>query len=108
MFENRIYSLRITCGPDYPDKAPVVRFVNRVNLNFVDTQGNVCRLFIGASLLGPFCSVSFSGKVTYSMHHYYDNFSMASNYYTHMLTLCSHHYYDDLSMASDQYTYVRD
>lgn len=38
-FENRIYSLSITCGPDYPNKAPQIRFNNKVNIPSVN-QGN--------------------------------------------------------------------
>ncbi|TFK92605.1 UBC-like protein [Polyporus arcularius HHB13444] len=34
--ENRIYSLKITCGEDYPDRPPSVQFVSRVNLPFVN------------------------------------------------------------------------
>ncbi|KAJ7264384.1 UBC-like protein [Mycena rebaudengoi] len=33
--ENRIYSLKITCGDAYPDAAPTVQFLSRVNLPFV-------------------------------------------------------------------------
>ncbi|KAJ7579175.1 UBC-like protein [Mycena floridula] len=40
--ENRIYSLKITCGDNYPDSPPVVQFISKVNLPFVDpTNGNV-------------------------------------------------------------------
>ncbi|KAH8103892.1 UBC-like protein [Cristinia sonorae] len=34
--ENRIYSLKITCGESYPDTPPVVQFISRVNLPFVN------------------------------------------------------------------------
>ncbi|KAG6826160.1 Ubiquitin-conjugating enzyme spm2 [Arthromyces matolae] len=34
--ENRIYSLKITCGEAYPDAPPEVQFLSRVNLPFVN------------------------------------------------------------------------
>mmetsp|Transcript_30027 Transcript_30027/g.80144 ORF Transcript_30027/g.80144 Transcript_30027/m.80144 type:complete len:139 (-) Transcript_30027:84-500(-) len=40
-YENRIYSLGITCGPNYPDKPPEVKFLTQINLSCVDTRGNV-------------------------------------------------------------------
>jgi len=40
-FEGRIYSLKLTCGPEYPDKAPVARFVSRVNMNCITPTGVV-------------------------------------------------------------------
>jgi len=39
--ENRIYSLKIECGPDYPDRPPEVSFLSRVNLPFVNDRGKV-------------------------------------------------------------------
>ncbi|KAK5665240.1 E2 ubiquitin-conjugating protein mms2 [Batrachochytrium dendrobatidis] len=36
--ENRIYSLKITCGEDYPDRPPVVSFCSKVNLPCVNQQ----------------------------------------------------------------------
>jgi ubiquitin-conjugating enzyme E2 variant len=41
MFENRIYNLKITCGPQYPDQAPIVKFTTRINATFVDARGQV-------------------------------------------------------------------
>lgn len=40
--ENRIYFLKLTCGPSYPQSPPAVRFLSRVNATFVDsTNGGV-------------------------------------------------------------------
>ncbi|KAF8842322.1 UBC-like protein [Paxillus ammoniavirescens] len=40
--ENRIYSLKIHCGPLYPKEPPTVQFLSRVNLPFVSqTDGKV-------------------------------------------------------------------
>lgn len=35
MHENRIYSLKITCGDNYPEEPPTIQFISRVNLPFV-------------------------------------------------------------------------
>ncbi|CAE6443254.1 unnamed protein product [Rhizoctonia solani] len=39
--ENRIYSLRIECGPQYPDVPPTISFLSKVNLSFVGPTGKV-------------------------------------------------------------------
>ncbi|TAQ90556.1 hypothetical protein B7494_g1130 [Chlorociboria aeruginascens] len=39
--ENRIYSLKMHCGDDYPDKPPTIQFINRVNLPCVDDKNGV-------------------------------------------------------------------
>ncbi|PRQ78225.1 Ubiquitin-conjugating enzyme/RWD-like protein [Rhodotorula toruloides] len=40
--ENRIYSLSIRCGPQYPDVPPEITFLTRINLPCVDqTTGKV-------------------------------------------------------------------
>ncbi|KAJ1978228.1 E2 ubiquitin-conjugating protein mms2 [Dimargaris xerosporica] len=36
--ENRIYSLLIRCGNDYPDVPPQVRFISRINLPCVNQE----------------------------------------------------------------------
>lgn len=41
VFENRIYTLQLECGPEYPEVAPVIKFINRINATFVDSNGNV-------------------------------------------------------------------
>ena len=40
--ENRIYSLEIHCGPQYPDVPPTLRFLSKIHLPCVDqTNGRV-------------------------------------------------------------------
>jgi len=39
--ENRIYSLNMHCGPDYPDKPPTIQFINAVNLPCVSPRNGV-------------------------------------------------------------------
>ena len=36
-----MYSLRVECGPRYPDEPPVVRFLSRINLPGVTGTGEV-------------------------------------------------------------------
>eukprot|EP00747_Dinoflagellata_sp_TGD_P033917 gnl/TRDRNA2_/TRDRNA2_136917_c0_seq1.p1 gnl/TRDRNA2_/TRDRNA2_136917_c0~~gnl/TRDRNA2_/TRDRNA2_136917_c0_seq1.p1 ORF type:complete len:139 (-),score=23.21 gnl/TRDRNA2_/TRDRNA2_136917_c0_seq1:54-470(-) len=40
-YENRIYSLSITCGDKYPDQPPNVKFNTQINLSCVDARGQV-------------------------------------------------------------------
>mmetsp|Transcript_89037 Transcript_89037/g.288359 ORF Transcript_89037/g.288359 Transcript_89037/m.288359 type:complete len:140 (+) Transcript_89037:84-503(+) len=42
-FENRIYSLGISCGPDYPNTPPEVKFHTQINMGVVDSTGQVKR-----------------------------------------------------------------
>uniref|UniRef100_A0A0X3PUY0 Ubiquitin-conjugating enzyme E2 variant 2 n=1 Tax=Schistocephalus solidus TaxID=70667 RepID=A0A0X3PUY0_SCHSO len=40
-FENRIYTLNIRCGENYPDVAPEVKFLTKINMDCVDSNGKV-------------------------------------------------------------------
>merc|ERR1719217_203329 len=40
-YEDRIYTLALECGPDYPDKPPKVRFNTQINLGASDANGSV-------------------------------------------------------------------
>merc|ERR1719198_2187382 len=39
--DSRIVSVKVSCGPEYPDKAPNVCFVTKVNFPFVGSNGDV-------------------------------------------------------------------
>lgn len=41
--QNRIYSLKIHCGPDYPDKPPQLSFLSKINLPCVNQQNGKVR-----------------------------------------------------------------
>eukprot|EP00002_Diphylleia_rotans_P036191 TRINITY_DN7949_c0_g1_i1.p1 TRINITY_DN7949_c0_g1~~TRINITY_DN7949_c0_g1_i1.p1 ORF type:complete len:141 (+),score=29.41 TRINITY_DN7949_c0_g1_i1:75-497(+) len=40
-FDSRIYTVKIICGEHYPDRAPTVRFVSKINLSCVNQSTGV-------------------------------------------------------------------
>lgn len=43
--ENRIYSVNIHCGPDYPDNPPTFQFISAVNIPCVDQRTGKVRSY---------------------------------------------------------------
>ena len=41
MHENRIYSVKMHCGPKYPDEPPAIQFVSQINLPCVNPRNGV-------------------------------------------------------------------
>lgn len=40
-YENRMYSVKIECGPRYPDDPPQAKFITRININCINTTTGV-------------------------------------------------------------------
>ncbi|KAK5626016.1 hypothetical protein RRF57_001732 [Xylaria bambusicola] len=39
--ENRIYSVKMHCGPQYPDSPPTIQFISQINLPCVNPRNGV-------------------------------------------------------------------
>lgn len=40
-YENRMYSVKIECGDQYPDEAPLAKFISRININCINSSTGV-------------------------------------------------------------------
>jgi len=40
-FENRMYQIKVTCGGKYPDEAPLLKFLTKINISFIASDGTV-------------------------------------------------------------------
>ncbi|OII70985.1 ubiquitin-conjugating enzyme E2 [Cryptosporidium ubiquitum] len=86
-FENRIYSLTVSCGPNYPDEAPIVKFNTKISLGCVDGHGFVSPNF---AVLKQWQRNFYIENVLIALRH-----EMASNFNRRLVQPPEGAFYDD-------------
>lgn len=66
-----MYSLKIECGPRYPDDAPSAKFLSRININCINSSNGMVSCFFLSSVKrsrGKIITTPVSGRPSASSH----------------------------------------